>query len=146
MDILLPKSSTGGNEDNWQTVEHSFTTTQKEQIKSYAEYISLLGTKTREIEGKVAEIYLLKDDILKSKKDAQEALDKIKDTHALVIFGFFALLLVVIGICYGYWQFVFDSSRNEDYRYGVMQKINDQNKDLENLKKCLKGGGWNICF
>jgi hypothetical protein len=146
MEIYLPESGTGGNEKDWQPHTHIFSATQKQQINTLVEYQAILSKKLKEIDEKVVELYLLKEDILNSKKDAESTLKKTKNTEALVIFGFFALLLVVIGIGYGYWQFVFDSSKNDDYRYGLSDKIKDQSNEFKDLKECLKLGGWNKCF
>jgi len=146
MEIFLPKTSTGGGEKKdgaeWEAIAHSSSATQKEQINSFQIYLSKLSAKTKEIDGKVQEIENLKVDIGKIKKEADYSLKITGDTRGLVFFGFFALVFVVIGIAYGYWQFVFTASKNEDYRYGLSEKINNTEDQIKTLKLCLNSSKW----
>src|SRR3989344_2017849 len=91
--------------------------------------------------------------IKKLTNDVKESLELSKNTFSLVIFGFFALLVIVIGVAFGYWEFVYTASKNEDYRYNISEKINkntydivDIKRDLDNFKNCLKSGGWSVCL
>ncbi len=141
MEINIPKNSeTGGHPKNsWETVNHPSFMTQKEQIHLFGEYFSALSKKTKEIDEKIISFNLFKQE---TENKVTETLKTIKDTHALVFFGFFALVFVILGIAYGYWQFVFTSSKNEDYRYGLSDKINTQEKEIQSLKNCLAISKW----
>lgn len=88
----------------------------------------------------------------KTEKQAKESLDTAKETKTLVWLGFIAILVVVIGIAFGYWQFIYTASNNEDYRYGLMEQlkfqkiqINELNSSISEFKKmqdildCQKG-------
>ena len=91
---------------------------------------------------------------LKDLKDkAEYSLKLSKDAIDLVIIGFIALVIVVIGIGYGFWQFIYTASKNDDYRYNISEKINRNTQDIydikkaeDNFKNCLKNGGWNTCL
>lgn len=83
-------------------------------------------------------------------KDAKESLEVNRDTRALTFFGFFALVIVVIGIAFGYWQFISMANQNNtnvnDQLIKNTYDISGIKKDLNNLKICLKSGGWNSCL
>lgn len=113
------------------------------ELKNLKDELTELKTKT----------YSALGEINKQKKEVKETFDIAKDTRSLVVFGFFALLIVVIGIAYGYWQFIYTASRNDDYRYKVSEKIFQNSSDisevkngLKELKNCLRLGGWNYCL
>lgn len=99
------------------------------------------------------EIKKISEQLKKLQEKAEYSLKLSKDAVNLVVVGFIALVIVVMGIGYGYWQFIYDNSRNEDYRYNVQEKLNKNTNDFDNLKKdfnsfknCLKSGGWNGCL
>lgn len=142
MEIFLPKSDatdqTGDPKSEWESVEHA-SKTQREAIFSFETYISKLSERLREIHIKTSETEkrysLVEEKVNKTDKTS----DRIM---SLVIFGFFALLIVVIGIAYGYWQFIFTASKNEDYKYGLSEKINNNLNEIKNLKLCLDSNKW----
>lgn len=145
MEIFLPKSDTGGDEktkQEWEAIAHSSTATQKEQINAFEVYLSKLSKKTKEIDDKIQEIENVKIDIQKIRKGADDSLKITRDTRGLVFFGFLALVLVVIGIAFGYWQFIFTASKNEDYKYGLSEKINNNLNEIKKLKLCLDSNKW----
>lgn len=146
MKIFLPKSSTGGDENKdkteWEAIGHSSSATQKEQIKLFESYLSKLSTKTKEIDDKVQEIESLKKDIKDIKNEANDSLNITRDTRGLAFFGFFALLLVVIGIAYGYWEFIFTSAKNDDYKFSLSERLNNNENQIKNLKLCLDSSKW----
>lgn len=142
-EIHLPNSDTGGKNtlDTWGVVSDS-AKTQKQAIENFQEYLSRLSKKTKEIDEKVQEIDQLKEEIIKIKQEAGDSLKITHDTRGLVFFGWFALVFVVIGIAFGYWMFVKDSVKNDDLKFGITQKISEQEKELEKLKVCLLGSKW----
>jgi len=146
LEIFLPKISTGGDEKKdkaeWEAIAHSSSATQREQINLFEIYLSKLSAKTKEIDDKVQEIENLKININKVKDEANDSLKTTRNTQGLVFFGFFALVFVVIGIGYGYWQFIFTASKNEDYKYGLSEKINNNQNEMKNLKFCLGNNKW----
>lgn len=146
MEILLPKSNTGGDESKdqteWEAIGHSSSATQKEQIKLFGDYLSKLSAKTKYLDEKVQEIESLKKDIEKIKGEANDSLNITRDTRGLAFFGFFALLLVVIGIAYGYWEFISTSSKNDDYRFSLSERLNNNENQIKLLKECLDISKW----
>jgi hypothetical protein len=81
------------------------------------------------------EFLKIKKEVEKSKGDLQTAVKKIEYIDHLTHYGFVALILVVAGLVFGYWQFVFDSVRKDDYKYGFTEKINSQNQEIINLQE-----------
>lgn len=78
---------------------------------------------------------------------------RINHMQIILLAAVLVLMFMLASLIYGYWQFVYDSSRNDDYRYGLSQSINDQKTQIEllqnelsSLKKCLAAGGWNVCL
>lgn len=141
MDIHIPKNSeTGGqNNQNWNVVNNTSSMTQREQLRLFEEYLSAISKKTKELDEKIQDFTLFKN---QTEDKVRETLKVTNNTNSLVYFGFFALVFVVLGIAYGYWQFIFTSSKNEDYRYGISEKINSQKQEIENLKNCLSFSKW----
>jgi len=139
MKILLPKSSNTGK---WEEISHSSSGTQKEQLHLYGTYLSKLSIKNQEIEEKVEEISVLKDEILKTKKDAADSLRITRDTRGLVYFGFFALIFVVIGIAFGYFEFVSTSALNNTDKSDLSKQFAKNQMEIINLKSCLDISRW----
>ena len=149
MEIYSPKNSETGGEvsvDNWETVhidENSLT--KKNALSTFQQYFELfsdLSLRTKEIGFK-----LTKDSkrIDLAEKKTNRILKETNRVATLVYVGFIALLIVVIGIAFGYWEFIYTSNIN-NYRPNVLEKIDKNTSDLEKLKTCLKEGGWNRCF
>lgn len=82
----------------------------------------------------------------KQVKDSNDALDKLiienKDTKSYTVYGFIALVFVVIAITFSYIEFVYSGSRNDDYKYNLTIDLMRERTDLDYLKNCLKSSGW----
>ena len=81
------------------------------------------------------ELKLQKDEVNETKNKAKQVLDEVKDMKALMMFGLFIMLLMVVGLVFGYWQYIYDSVRRDDYKYGFFEKINNQNQEILKLKE-----------
>jgi len=149
MSIFLPKPNTddqtGGPKTEWESVEH-ISTTQRKDIIAFETYISKLSERLKKIDidtsNSERKYFLMEervDKIGKTVEKTEKTSDKIIN---LVFFGFFALVFVVLGIGYGYWQFIFTASKNEDYKYGLSEKINNNQNEIKNLKFCLGNNKW----
>lgn len=142
MDIFLPKenndSKTGEPSKDWEAIAHT-SPTHKKAIASFEKYISILSERLKDIDIKTS-------DADRRRSLLEEKINKIEyiseKTINLVYFGFFALLIVVIGIGYGYWQFIKDSVRNDDLKYGISERIIDQENEVKMLKLCLSSNKW----
>lgn len=99
--------------------------------------------------------------------DAKEALRRAESAQSVVVYGFFALVVVVIGLCFGYFMYISsDSIRYQSDLAGVhameksqkktadelkekIVKVENENKDFQKVISCLKGRkSWeiDICF
>ncbi len=147
MEIFLPKTDTGGNEkskDYWETKAHESSATQKEQIISFGEYFSKLSKKTKEID---EELSSARETIKLADENAKKTLRISEDTRALVVFGFFVLLLMVAGMILAYWQFIYLDGKetNKEIIENKIKMIEIESQS-EIFKNCLKSGGWSKCF
>lgn len=141
MDIFIPKNSdTGGkNTESWDTKDYLSGGTQKEQLKTMVEYFSALSKKTKELDDSIIAFSLFEKE---TKETVKKILSTTNNTQSLVFFGFSALVFVVIGIAYGYWEFVSSSTKNDDYKYNILNKIETQGYKIESLKECLLISKW----
>ncbi len=80
----------------------------------------------------------LTDEVGKTKNDAEKALKEVEIARALVAFGFFVMFLMVVGLVVGYWRYVSDSVRKDDYKYGISERINGQKQEIINLQDDTK--------
>jgi len=75
----------------------------------------------------------------KASSNAKEALKEAKDSKHLVIFGFIALVVLlfisVAGFLFGYFQIINSTLIDRDYKYGLTEKINNQNIEIKNCKE-----------
>ena len=141
MEIFLPKenkdSETGGPKE-WEAISHT-SSTQKEAIASFEKYISKLSERLKEVDKDVSE----KEKRNTLLEEKMKEIEKVSGwTFNLVVAGWLGLLFVVIGIIFGYYQFIKDSVKNDDLKFGITQKINEQEKELEKLKICLSASKW----
>jgi hypothetical protein len=74
------------------------------------------------------------------KENAEEAVKKSKDTQSLVFLGFFVLLLMVIGLVFGYIQFLVNGNKevNQRDQKNIYEMINSENKlkDSSRITDC----------
>lgn len=133
MSLLIPNNSdTGGNiEERWTMMEISKSATQKELVEIYGKSLESLSERTKEIDGKILVEEKRFNDL---KKEIDKAAKENNRIGTLVYVGFLALLFVVIGVVAGYWIYVFDSTRKDDYKYGFSEKMNSQNQEIINLQ------------
>lgn len=81
------------------------------------------------------------------KRDAENAVRNSEKAQSYVFFGFIALVFIVAGLVFAYWQFTY--SDNKDNQNQIMENkfdLENTGKDLNNFKSCLKSGGWNSCL
>ena len=138
MEIFLPTTETGGGEkdkEHWETKAHISSATEKEQIIAFEDYFAKLSKKLKDIDdnSKIAE-KTLND----AEANAKKTLKISEDTRALVIFGFFVLLLMVAGLVFGYWQLVYgDNKETSQQVFENGYKILDLEKNSGNSTKII---------
>jgi|SRR3989344_769452 len=145
MEIQVPKTDTGGQEkskDQWETIVVK-STAETEQAITLSEllgHFSKLSQRTKEIDTQL-------DSDEKRIRSAEDNVTKIlkitEDTRALVIFGFFVLLLMVAGLVFAYWQFTYENGLAMQEKISGIER---QSGALDSLKKCLAAGGWKVCL
>lgn len=128
MEFHVPQNSStasdGDSLDEWEQVEYdSKNKSQKKQLNTFAQILADISKKTKEIDEKVAVVEGIRAQAVKTLKE-------IEDTKSLVYFGFFALLLVVIGIAFGYWNSLSQGIANNDNVFHLMEKINENENEI----------------
>jgi len=102
--------------------------------------------------GLFEEVKKMKEEIKDGKDDLEYNKKKIKDIYALVSLGFLALIFVVIGIAFGYFEFVYNSSKeNNDSIKKIISleyltisqnqrilNLEEENQKLSIIVNCLK--------
>ncbi len=145
MEIQVPKTDTGGQEkskDQWETIVIA-STAEQEQAVTLAEllgHFSKLSQRTKEID---AQLDTDETRIRSAEENAAKILKITEDTRALVIFGFFVLLLMVAGLVFAYWQFTYENG------IAAQQKISEleqKSATFDSFRKCLAAGGWKDCL
>lgn len=75
-------------------------------------------------------------------KNAERAVKNSENTQNFVVYGFIALIFMVISLVFSYIEFVYSGSKNEDYKYGLSEKINNNLNEIKKLKLCLDSNKW----
>lgn len=75
-------------------------------------------------------------------KNAERAVKKSENAQNFVVYGFIALIFVVAGLVFSYIEFVYSGSKNDDYKYNLSEKINNNLNEIKNLKLCLDSNKW----
>lgn len=145
MEIQVPKTDTGGQEkskDQWETIVIT-STAETEQTITLSEllgHFSKLSQRTKDIDTQLD----ADEKRIKSAEDNATKILKItEDTRALVIFGFFVLLLMIAGLVFAYWQFTYENGLAMQEKISEIERQSDA---LDSLKKCLSAGGWSSCL
>jgi hypothetical protein len=138
MEIYLPKSNTDssqtGGSSKWEATERG-SQTQRQALVTFEMYLSKLSAKTKEIDEKVQEIENIKT-------KANNLLKRVKSMEYLLIFGFLVLSVMVAGVVISYVEFVYSGSKNDDYKYNLSEKVNNNNNSIKMLKNCLDSNRW----
>ncbi|NTW75417.1 MAG: hypothetical protein HGB34_00735 [Candidatus Moranbacteria bacterium] len=153
--ILQPNNdSETGQPQPWSPVEVDSNSTQKTLINISLQTLEVLSKKAQELEVKISQDNEKLEKIRKSSINIAKENDRIA---SLVYVGFIALVVVVAGLVYGYFQYV--SADAIKYRYDVakiealqavdkdnsdgmksdINRINKSIEDLNAIKACLKG-------
>lgn len=138
MEIFLPKTVTGGEEKDkteWEAIAHSSSATQRDQINLFASYFSILSAKTKEIDDKVREI----DGV---KNEASKTLERLNSVQGIVFYGFVVMVFMLAALIFAYIEFVYSGSKNDDYKYGLSERVINSENDIKSLKKCLSASRW----
>lgn len=85
------------------------------------------------------ELKVIKDEAVKTNR----TVERIENITYL---GLIIIIFMVFGLVFGYIEFVYSGSKNDDYKYNLSQQVNNQENEIDMLKLCLKAGGWNKCF
>ena len=138
---ISPGTPTGGISEL--PIADTATTDIFSELRNLRDELTVLNTKTSSA---------LKE-VEKQKEEVKEAIYIARESRSYVFYGFVALLIFVIGIAIGYWQFIYTASKNDDYRYNMSEKIfkntadiSKAMNDLKELKNCLILGGWKYCL
>ncbi|MDO8565820.1 MAG: hypothetical protein Q7S04_01370 [Candidatus Moranbacteria bacterium] len=147
MSLLIPNNSdTGGNvEERWAIMEISKSATQKELVEMYGKHLESLSERTKEIDGKILTAEKRFDDLKKEIDRAGKDNDRIS---GLVYVGFIALLIVVIGLAFGYVEYIYGGAILDSYRLDLgvktesnsfsIQKLNNKVEILDSISTCQK--------
>ena len=80
------------------------------------------------------------------KNEAVKTNRTIERIENITYLGLIIIIFMVLGLVFGYIEFVYSGSKNDDYKYNLSQQVNNQENEINMLKLCLKAGGWNKCF
>ena len=72
----------------------------------------------------------------------EELKKKIKDAQDLMHLVVIVLLVMVGAMVFSYIEFVYSGSRNDDYKYSLLEKVNNNENSLKMLKICLASSKW----
>lgn len=87
-------------------------------------------------------IKILQDELRELKKVVTKADEVSKTAFSLVTIGWFALLLVVIGLAFSYAEFIYSGNKNDDYKHNLSEKVTNTQNEIKNLKICLNISKW----
>jgi hypothetical protein len=79
--------------------------------------------------------------IAKAEKDLNEINSKTKSLESLTVLGFFALLIVVIGIAYSYYEFAYSNRVTEEKKTEILNSNKALQEEISkyktNTNKCI---------
>ena len=131
-------SETGSPEHGWEYVQE-IPKTQREAIVALESHLSRISEKTKSSDLRLSEYLKIASS---AEQKVKETLEEVEKTKSMVYLGFWALSIIVIGITFSYIEFVYSGSKNDDYKYNLSEKVNNNESEIKILKMCLASNQW----
>lgn len=78
----------------------------------------------------------------KINKETQKNEKIIGRIETITYLGFFIIILMLLAIIASYFEFVYSGIKNDDYKYSLSERVNNNENSLRMLKNCLDSSEW----
>ena len=76
------------------------------------------------------------------KEDAEKTKKMMGRIENITYLGFLIIILMVVSLVFSYIEFIYSGSKNDDYKYNLLEKVSENKNQIDNLKLCLDNSRW----